>query len=45
MFGNLDEPDLEELETETMKQMHAQAASAEEAISTEGAIPKVVSPK
>ena len=42
MFGDIDEPDLEELETETIKQMGAQAASAEEAdiISTEGAIPK-----
>ena len=42
MFRNLDEPDLEELETETMKQMHVQAALAEEAdiIFTEGAIPK-----
>ena len=42
MFGDLDEPDLEELETETMKQLHAQAASAEEAdiISVEGAIYK-----
>ena len=42
MFGDLDEPDLEGLETETMKQMHAQAASAEEAdiISAEGAISK-----
>ena len=40
MFGDLDEPDLEGLETETMKQMRAQAASAEEAdiISVEGAI-------
>ena len=42
MFGDLDEPDLEELENETMKQMRAQAASAEEAniVSAEGAIPK-----
>ena len=42
MFGNLDEPDLEGLETETMKQMCAQAASAEEAdiISAEGTISK-----
>ena len=42
MFGDLDEPDLEELETETMKQMCAQAASAEEAniVSAEGAISK-----
>ena len=42
MFGDLDEPDLEELETKTMKQMHAQATSAEEAdiVSAEGAIPK-----
>ena len=40
MLGNLDEPDLEELETETMKQMCNQAALAEEAntISAEGAI-------
>ena len=42
IVSDLDEPDLEELETETMKQMCAQAASAEEAniISIEGAIPK-----
>ena len=42
MFGDLDEPDLEELEIEMMKQMHAQAASAEEAdiISVKGAISK-----
>ena len=42
MFGDLDEPDLEGLETKTMKQMCAQAASAEEAdiISAEGAISK-----
>ena len=42
MFGDLDEPDLEELEIETMKQMHTQAALAEEAdiVSMEGAIPK-----
>ena len=42
MFCDTDDPDLEELETETMKQLRAQAASAEEAniISTEGAIPK-----
>ena len=42
MFGDLDEPDLEGLETEMMKQMHAQAASAEEAdiISAEGATSK-----
>ena len=42
MFSDLDEPDLEGLETKMMKQMHAQAASAEEAdiISVEGAISK-----
>ena len=42
MFGDLDEPNLEELETERMKQMRAQAALAEEAdiISVEGAISK-----
>ena len=42
MFSDLDEPDLGELETETMKQMNGQAALVEEAdiISTEGAIPK-----
>ena len=42
MFGDLDEPDLKELETKTMKQMRAQAALAEEAdiVSVEGAISK-----
>ena len=42
MFSNLGEPDLKGLETETMKQMHVQAASAEEAdiVSVEGAISK-----
>ena len=42
MFSDLDEPDLKELETETVKQMHAQAASAEEVdiVTMEGAIPK-----
>ena len=29
MFGNLDEPDLEGLETDAMKSMHEQAAIAE----------------
>ena len=42
MFGEVDKPDLEELETQATKQMRAQAATAEEAdvVSTEGPIPK-----
>ena len=31
MFGDLDEPDLEELETDTMKGLHEQVAAVEKA--------------
>ena len=42
MFGEVDEPDLEELEMQTTKWMWAQAATTEEAdvVLTEGPIPK-----
>ena len=42
MFGEIDEPDLEELETQATKRMQAQVTTAEEAdvVLTEGPIPK-----
>ena len=42
MFSEVDEPDLEELETQATKRMRAQAVTAEEAdvVSMEGLIPE-----